>query len=723
MLVWLRLNRYCNRDGEELGNLVPSRFRANTTLGIVRFAAFVPLHLGNIRVYSIMPQLNHRFKPPTKRHAPKEDDQRHRARPRDRDDDNADIDGRHSSRHHHAHIAQTNPREGVGTAANGYIQSWLKQTQSHQQQEPRSAIESRHISSRLHTRESQTTANKRARSPADHAISPHRESHREPDYRFEKRPRHKVREDKYEHQGNGGGKRRPGQKATAQDRASQQVSRGRAGQDSHGTNTRGPGRSSKGLAERAMKARNAKMEKKDQEEDNEMDQFRAFFQHRTSSRRPPPQDKHPRENLESLVYGNGSEAPWSRESSPRKGGLPSDRPASHYDALGSPGVLEQETIPYRYGKHLQATLSHASPGPHHTDAKSTSYVTWPTSHHSEFVDDRFRGPPADERETPPDKSPQSQAQPRLQRRHSNDSNAKRPRGYKDAEVQTDPIALSPQQHRMGHEGTGTSTDRHLEMPRNRGGTITTASGALERLQPVQRQEQAPEHYVQTEQDTERQSTGLLLAQQSQPVYAPLRRSEYFQGAEDPRDVLLVRTIPGRQTYQEIEKPVLLVDRGFGNRLLLGGPCISQSNQQLRAPRYRHVQVEDEEWVSHSAALAAERPIPSPGDFGHFPPHENRGIVDFGQPKYQIEGPGQRSPKRGMADFIYEIEREAFDSRRLDGSENTQSRSPDIADPQLAQAVVPWSSRSPGSRYGAPGPQDGTSGWFVPPQPSEDYGGF
>lgn len=670
-----------------------------------------------------MPQLNHRSKPPTKRHAPKEDDQRHRARARPRDDEDADVGGRHISQRHHAHVAQTNPREGVGTAANGYIQSWLKQTQSHRQQEPSSAIESRHVPLRLHTRENQTTANKRARSPPDPAISPRRESQREPDYRFEKRPRHKVREDKYEHQGNGGAKRRTGQKATVQDRASQQVPKGRVEQDSHGTNTRGPGRSSKGLAERAMKARNAKMEKRDQEEDNEMDQFRAFFQHRTSSRRLPTQDKHSRQDLEGLAYGNVSEEPWSRASSPHEGGLHGDRRVSRHDALGSPGVREQETIPYRYGKHLHATRSHASPGPHHTDAKSTSYGTWSTSHHSEFFDDRFRGPPADERETPRDESPQFQDQPRLQSPNSNGSNAKRPSGYKDAEVQTDPIALSPQQHRARHEGTNTSTNRHVEVPQNRGGAITTASCVLERLQPVQRQEQAPEHDMQTEQDTERQSMGPLPTQQSQPVYGPLRRLEYFQGAQDPRDVLRVRTIPGRQTYQEIEKPVLLVDRGFGNRLLLEGPCTSQPNQQLHAPRYRHVQVENEEWRSKPVALAAERANPSPGDFGHFPPQENRGIVDFDQPKYQIEGPSQRSPKRGMADFIYEIEREAFDSRRLAGGENTHSRSPDITDPQLVQAVVPWSSRSPGSRYDALGPQDGTSGWFVPPQPAEDYGGF
>lgn len=452
-----------------------------------------------------------------------------------------------------------------------------------------------------------------------------------------------------------------------------------------------------------------------------MDQFRAFFQHRTSNRRPPPQEKHARNDLEGLTYGNGSEALWSRASSPREGGLPSDHLTSHYDALGSPAVLEQKTIPYRYGKHLQATRSHASPGPHQTDAKSTSYVTWSTSHHSEFFDDRFRGPPADDRETSRDESPEPQAQPHPQRGNSNSSNAKRPRGYKDAEVQTDPIALSPQQHRMRHEGTGKGMDRHVDMPQNRGRTITTASGAPERLQPVQRQEQPPDHHVQTEQVTQRQSMGPPLVQQSQPVYAPLRRSEYFQGGEDPRDVPLVRTISGRQTYQEVEKPVLLVDRGFGNRLLLEGPCVSQPNPQLHAPRYRHA--EEEEWVSNPAVLAAERAIPSPRDFGHFPRHENRGIVDIHQPKYQIEGPRQRSPKRGMADFIYEIEREAFDSRRLDESEIAHSRSPDIADPQLVQAVVPWSSRSPGSRYDVLGPQDGTSGWFVPPEPSEGYGGF
>ena len=667
-----------------------------------------------------MPQLNRRFRPPIKRHAPQEDDQRHRARPRGRGDDNADVVGRHSSQRHHAHIAQTNPREGAGTAANDYIQSWLKQTQSHRQHEPSSANESRRVPSRLHARESQTNAKKRARSPPDPVISPRRESHREPDYRFEKRPRHKVREDKYQHRGDGG-KSRPEQRATVQDRTSQQVSKGRAEQDSHGTNTRRPGQSSKGLAERAMQARNARMEQKEQE-DNEMDQFRAFFQHRTSSRRPPPQDRHSRQNLEELTYGNGSEAPWSRASSPHEGVFPSDRRISQRDTLGSPELPEQ-------GRPIsvwEAPRNHAEPaslGPHYTAANSTSYVTWSTSHHSEFFDDRFGGPPTNEREPLRNERPWPQAQPSLQSQNSNGSSAQRPHGYKDAEVQTDPIALSPQRHRINHKGTGRSTALHVEVQQDSGGTITTAPGALDRLQPVHIQEQAPEHQVQTEQEPERQSMGPFLMQQYQPVYAPLRRSEYFQGMEDPQDVLLVRTIPDRQTYQEVEKPALLIDRAFGNRLLLEGPCVSQPNQQIRTPRYRHIPVEDEEWLSNPVALAAERAISSPGNFGHFPPHENRGIVDFDQAKCQIEGPRQRSPKRGMADFIYEIEREALDSRRLDGSENTHSRSPDITDPQLVQAVVPWSSRSPGLRYDAPGPQNGSSGWFVPLQPSEGYGGF
>ncbi|KAK0754126.1 hypothetical protein B0T18DRAFT_30426 [Schizothecium vesticola] len=409
-------------------------------------AAFVTLQLGSSRVHPIMPQLNHRSKPPIKRHAPQKDDQRHRARPRGRGDDNADVVGRHSSQRHHAHIAQTNLREGVGTAANGYIQSWLKQTQSHRQHEPSSANESRHVPSWLHAREGQTNANKRARAPPDPVISPRRESRREPDYRFEKRPRHKVREDKYEHRGDGG-KRRPGQKVTVQDRTSQQVSKGRAEQDSHGTNTRRPGQSSKGLAERAMKARNARMEQKEQEKNNEMDQFRAFFQHRTSSRRPPPQDKHSRQSLEELTYGNGSKAPWSRASSPNEGVFPGDRRISQRDTLGSPELFEQGR-PKSVWEAAQNYAEPASPGPHYTAAKSTIYVTWSTSHHSEFFDDRFRGPPTDERENPRNESLRPQAQPSLQGRNSNGSNVQRPHGYKDAEVQTDPIALSPQRHRI-----------------------------------------------------------------------------------------------------------------------------------------------------------------------------------------------------------------------------------------------------------------------------------
>ncbi|KAK1826137.1 hypothetical protein QBC39DRAFT_28894 [Podospora conica] len=673
------------------------------------------------RVYPTMPPHNHRSSKALipKRHTQQEDDQRHRARTRGRDDNDADIDARRSSQRHQALIAQTNPREGVGTVGNGYIQSWLKQTQSHRHHEPSSANESRHVPSRPHTREDLAKATKRARSPPDPDMPRHREPHREPDYRFEKRPRHKVREDKYEHQVDGGAKRRTGQKATAQDRTSQQVSKvskGRAEQDSYESNFRGRG---KGLAERAMKARNARLEQKDQEEDTEMDQFRAFFQHRTSTRRPPLPDKPPRQDLEGLSYGNGSEAPWSRASSPHSGGHRVERRISEYD-LGSPELVEQGTIPYRYGKHLQATRSHDSPSQHHTDDKATSYVTWSTSHHSEFFDDRFRGPPVDERKKPQDESPRPQIQTRLQSRDSNGSNTKRPFGYKDAQVQTDPIALSPRQHRTHPEN---STTRQVEMRQNSSGTMTTAPSALERPQPTRREEQAPEHHVQMEQDTERQSTRLLQSQQAQPVYAPLRRSEYFQGTQDAQEVLLVRAVPDQQAYQEVEKPVFLIDRGFGNRLLLEGPCVPKPQQHLRVPMYRPVQVEDEEWGSNSAALAAERTIPSPGGFGQFPPHENRGTVDFDQAKYQVEGPRQRPPKRGMADFIYEIEREAFDSRRLDGSENSHIRSPGTTDPLLEQAVVPWSSRSPGPRYDTPGPQNESSAWFAPPHPSEGYGGF
>jgi hypothetical protein len=184
--------------------------------------------------------------------------------------------------------------------------------------------------------------------------------------------------------------------------------------------------------------------------------------------------------------------------------------------------------------------------------------------------------------------------------------------------------------------------------------------------------------------------------------------------------LVVRANTDRETYPVVERPALLVDRSFGSRLLLDGPRTPQEKQQLHAMEYRHVQVEDEEWLSNHVTLATERPILSPGDFAPAPPKEERGFVDFDEARYQIEGPRQRSPTRGIADFIYEIEREAFDSRRLDG--DAHSRSPGVTDTQLERAMVPWSSSRPSRpRLDTPGPQTEASGWFGPQQPSEGYG--